>query len=202
MQDHAALVDTLLPPVTLLLDNTNNDNNNSSKGSAEISIHQLKPALQEEVHAIFPDAPSTPGTFLTAIITFQLPSPPPSLLSPSSLSATPNSNDKGEGDFSLSKAPDDALTTIIHATYTNAGAIPLKNFTFQAAVPKYMTIKLEPASEATLPAGGAGSVTQVMHVKNTMHGQKKLVMRLRLVFTREDQQMLEQGEVSNFPAAF
>jgi AP-1 complex subunit gamma-1 len=105
-------------------------------------------------------------------------------------------------DFSLSKAPDDALTTIIHATYTNTGPIPLKNFTFQAAVPKYMTIKLEPASGATLPAGGAGSVTQVMHVKNTMHGQKKLVMRLRLVFTREDQQMLEQGEVSNFPAAF
>lgn len=104
-------------------------------------------------------------------------------------------------DFSLSKAPDDASTTIIHATYTNTGPVPLRNFTFQAAVPKYMTIKLEPASGAILHAGGAGSVTQVMHVKNTMHGQKKVVMRLRLVFTREDQQILEQGEVSNFPAA-
>lgn len=70
----------------------------------------------------------------------------------------------------------------------------------QAAVPKFMQLKLQPASGSVLPPLGAGTVTQQLHITNTMHGQKQLVMRLRISCSSGGQQLLEQTEVSNFPA--
>lgn len=72
----------------------------------------------------------------------------------------------------------------------------------QAAVPKFMQLKLDPASGSALPPNGAGSVTQALHITNSMHGQKPLVMRLRLAYTLGDQQVTEQAEVSGFPAGY
>ncbi len=72
----------------------------------------------------------------------------------------------------------------------------------QAAVPKFMQLKLDPATSSTLPPNCVGSATQALHVTNTMHGQKPLVMRLRIVYTQGDQQVTEQAEVSNFPPGF
>lgn len=69
----------------------------------------------------------------------------------------------------------------------------------QAAVPKFMQLKLDPASATTLPAGGAGNARQTLHVVNSMHGQKALVMRLRIAYTLKGAQQLEQTEVKNFP---
>ena len=75
----------------------------------------------------------------------------------------------------------------------------MADFVLQAAVPKFMQIRLEPASSSTLPAMGLGSATQRIVVTNTMHGQKALVMRLRISYTAGGQPVLEQGEVANFP---
>jgi AP-1 complex subunit gamma-1 len=70
----------------------------------------------------------------------------------------------------------------------------------QAAVPKFMQLKLDPASSNTLPPMGAA--TQVLHVVNSMQGQKPLVMRLRLAFTLRGQSVVEQAEVTNFPPGY
>jgi AP-1 complex subunit gamma-1 len=70
----------------------------------------------------------------------------------------------------------------------------------QAAVPKFMQLKLDPASGATLAPMGAGNATQQLHVNNSMHGQKPLVMRLRIAYTLGLEAKLEQVEVKNFPA--
>lgn len=72
----------------------------------------------------------------------------------------------------------------------------------QAAVPKYMQLRLEPASGTTLPALGASTVTQAIHITNTMHGQKPLVMRLRLNYSKDGQPVMQQVEFNNFPAGF
>lgn len=72
----------------------------------------------------------------------------------------------------------------------------------QAAVPKYMQLRLEPATGSVLPALGGGSVTQKLHIINTMHGQKPLVMRLRVNYSKAGQPVLQQLEVSNFPPGF
>lgn len=70
----------------------------------------------------------------------------------------------------------------------------------QAAVPKFMQLRLDPASGNALGAHGSSSAMQNLHVTNTMHGQKPLVMRLRIAYTREGEAKLEQAEVKNFPA--
>lgn len=93
-------------------------------------------------------------------------------------------------------------TTTIHATYTNKGGAPVTGFTLQAAVPKFMQLKLDPASSGTLTPGG-GTATQTLHVTNSMHGQKPLVMRLRISYSVGGAPaVVEQCEVSNFPPGY
>ena len=67
-------------------------------------------------------------------------------------------------------------------------------------MPKFMQLRLEPATGNSLPANSSDAVTQKLHVKNSMHGQKSLVMRLRLGFTTGGASKVEQAEVKNFPA--
>lgn len=65
-----------------------------------------------------------------------------------------------------------------------------------------MRLRLEPASGTTLPPGGpaGGTVVQQLYVHNSMHGQKGLIMRLKISFVDGDGNAVEeQAEVSNFP---
>lgn len=101
--------------------------------------------------------------------------------------------------FQLSKAGGNPAATDILASFSNSGDAPLEGFTLQAAVPKQMTLKLDPASAGALPSHSAGAVTQRLHVHNSLHGQKALVMRLRISYQLGGAPVLEQGEVSNFP---
>jgi len=105
--------------------------------------------------------------------------------------------------FALRRAPGaGAGAADIHATYYNRTAQPITGFSLQAAVPKFMQLRLDPASGSTLAPGGAAPVTQVLHVTNSMHGQKALVMRLRLAYTQGGQGVTQQCEVSGFPSGF
>ena len=87
----------------------------------------------------------------------------------------------------------------LQPTISNA-LFPQRVVAMQAAVPKFMQLRLEPASSSTLAANSSDAVTQKLHVKNNMHGQKPLVMRLRIGFTSGGANKVEQAEVKNFPA--
>ncbi|KAG2453880.1 hypothetical protein HYH02_002086 [Chlamydomonas schloesseri] len=101
--------------------------------------------------------------------------------------------------FTLTKPqPGNPAVTDIAATTTNNGAAEVTDFTLQAAVPKFMQIRLEPASGSVLAARG-GTVSQRIAINNTQHGVKPLVMRLRITFTINGQAHEEMGEVTNFP---
>ena len=63
-----------------------------------------------------------------------------------------------------------------------------------------MQLRLDPASGNMLGPHASSTATQNLHVTNTMHGQKPLVMRLRIAYTRSGEAKLEQAEVKNFPA--
>ncbi|CAI5473929.1 unnamed protein product [Closterium sp. Yama58-4] len=102
--------------------------------------------------------------------------------------------------FEFAKDPAAPQSTTISATYTNSSPSPLTDFVFQAAVPKFMQLQLEAASGAVVPASNSGSVTQTMRITNTLHGQKPLVMKLRVSYKVAGQDVLEQGQVNNFPA--
>jgi AP-1 complex subunit gamma-1 len=93
------------------------------------------------------------------------------------------------------------LSAFTQATYTNTSGAPVTEFVLQAAVPKFMQLRLAPASGTTLTAGGTDTVSQAIQLNNTMHGQKAIIMRLRITYKRADgEAVLEQAEVKNFPS--
>ncbi|KAK3159396.1 hypothetical protein QOZ80_2AG0149600 [Eleusine coracana subsp. coracana] len=102
--------------------------------------------------------------------------------------------------FDFKKQPGNPRETTIHATFTNLTSSPLTDFIFQAAVPKFIQLRLDPASGNTVPSSGSGSVTQGLNVTNNQHGQKPLAMRIRLSYKVNGEDRLEQGQISNFPS--
>ncbi|KAL6633348.1 hypothetical protein ACP70R_026019 [Stipagrostis hirtigluma subsp. patula] len=102
--------------------------------------------------------------------------------------------------FDFKKQPGNQRETTIHATFTNLTSTTFTDFIFQAAVPKFIQLRLDPASGNTVPASGHGSVTQGLNVTNNQHGQKPLAMRIRMSYKVNGEDRLEQGQVSNFPS--
>ena len=49
-------------------------------------------------------------------------------------------------------------------------------------MPKFLQLKLDPASGSSLQANSGNSLTQVLHVVNSQQGSKALAMRLRISF--------------------
>ncbi|KAM0851907.1 hypothetical protein ACQ4PT_052117 [Festuca glaucescens] len=101
--------------------------------------------------------------------------------------------------FDLRKQLGKPQETTIHATFTNLTSTTYTDFIFQAAVPKFIQLRLDPASGNVVPASGKGSVTQGFNVTNSQHGQKPLAMRIRMSYKVNGEDRLEQGQVSNFP---
>ncbi|KAK7250533.1 hypothetical protein RIF29_33035 [Crotalaria pallida] len=101
--------------------------------------------------------------------------------------------------FNFSKQPGNSQTTNIQATFMNLSSDVCTDFVFQAAVPKFLQLHLEPASSNTLPAGGNGSIMQNMRVTNSQYGKKSLVMRIRIAFKINGKDTLEEGQINNFP---
>ncbi|KAK6791330.1 hypothetical protein RDI58_010411 [Solanum bulbocastanum] len=64
---------------------------------------------------------------------------------------------------------------------------------------KFLQLQLDPASGNTLPANGNGSITQKLRITNGQHGKKALVMRIRISYKVNNKDVLEEGQVSNFP---
>lgn len=101
--------------------------------------------------------------------------------------------------FNFSKPPGNPQTTLIEATFTNLSPNVYTDFVFQAAVPKFLQLHLDPASGNTLPASGNGSITQTLRVANSQHGKKPLVMRTRIAYKLNNRDVLEEGQINNFP---
>ncbi|GAV80825.1 LOW QUALITY PROTEIN: Adaptin_N domain-containing protein/Alpha_adaptinC2 domain-containing protein, partial [Cephalotus follicularis] len=101
--------------------------------------------------------------------------------------------------FNFSKPPGNPQITVIQATFTNLSPNVYKDFIFQAAVPKFLQLHLDPASGSTLPANGKESVTQCLKVTNSQHGKKSLVMRIRIAYKVNNKDVLEEGQINNFP---
>ncbi|XP_010498899.1 PREDICTED: AP-1 complex subunit gamma-1 [Camelina sativa] len=102
-------------------------------------------------------------------------------------------------EFTFSKPPGNPQTTNVQATFINLSPNTFTDFIFQAAVPKFLQLHLDPASSNTLPVSGNGAITQNLSVTNSQHGKKSLVMRMRIGYKLNGKDVLEEGQVSNFP---
>ncbi|XP_044488303.1 AP-1 complex subunit gamma-2-like [Mangifera indica] len=101
--------------------------------------------------------------------------------------------------FNFSKPPGNPQTAMILATFTNLSPDIFTDFIFQAAVPKFLQLHLDPASGNTLPASGNGSITQNLRVTNNQHGKKSLVMRIRIAYKVNNKDTFEEGQINNIP---
>ncbi|PKI53941.1 hypothetical protein CRG98_025643, partial [Punica granatum] len=101
--------------------------------------------------------------------------------------------------FSFTKPTGNLQATEIQATFTNLSQNVYTDFIFQAAVPKFLQLHLDPASGNTLSAGGNESIKQTLRITNSQHGKKSLVMRIRITYKMNGKDMLEEGQINNFP---
>ncbi|CAM9132078.1 unnamed protein product [Ectocarpus sp. 13 AM-2016] len=106
--------------------------------------------------------------------------------------------------FELSKPSpaEDPSTTLVKAIFRNSGASDVTGLHFQAAVPKYLRLEMQPASGSVVKAGGAGAVEQVVRITNSLQGQKNLLMKLKLVYEVGGAKMQEMASVGSFPPGY
>ncbi|EPS72982.1 hypothetical protein M569_01768 [Genlisea aurea] len=102
-------------------------------------------------------------------------------------------------EFSFSKEAENPQTTLIEAQFLNKSTNVYYNFVFQAAVPKFLQLHLDPASDTSLPGSGNGWITQKLRVSNSQHGKKSLIMRIRINYEVNGKGVLEEGQINNFP---
>ncbi|KAG7276802.1 hypothetical protein CRUP_008752, partial [Coryphaenoides rupestris] len=92
----------------------------------------------------------------------------------------------------------------------NTSTLPVRNFLFQAAVPKGMSVKLQPSSGSQLtsynPLLPPAAISQVLLLANPqkvllLANPQKLKVRLRykLALLHGDQPLSETGEIESFP---
>jgi len=62
-----------------------------------------------------------------------------------------------------------------------------------------MKLQMSPASSSTVPPNNAGSATQLFKVANSMHGQKPVLVRIKIDANVNGQNTSDTGQVE-FPA--
>lgn len=102
--------------------------------------------------------------------------------------------------FSFVKRPDTPNMTLINVSTSNATAITLNNYLFQAAVPKFMQIQLNPPSGNVVPPHNSGAVTQQMMINNSLYGQRPPVMKIKVDFTAKGQAVSDEATLTTFPS--
>ena len=102
--------------------------------------------------------------------------------------------------FTCAKDPSNPANMRLTANFANANPAPLTKFQFQAAVPKDMQHKMEPATGDTIPAGNAAPVSQVVKVLNPQ--QKPLRLMMKIQYETNGQQVAEKAVAESFPPGF
>ncbi|KAM3864617.1 ADP-ribosylation factor-binding protein GGA2-like [Diretmus argenteus] len=103
--------------------------------------------------------------------------------------------------FAKDTPPGHPGTAVVVISTVNTSALLVKDFLFQAAVPKTMALKLQPASGTHLPPYSPllppHAISQVLLLANPQ--KRKLRLRYKLTLLHGDQQLSETGEIENFP---
>lgn len=104
--------------------------------------------------------------------------------------------------FNFSKPqPEDLSVTHITASFRNKQNAQISDLNLQIAVPKYMKLLLSPPSSTVVPPlYSQGDVVQSIRITNSNHGQKPILMKIKVDFKINGVPMEEQAQISGFPA--
>jgi len=84
----------------------------------------------------------------------------------------------------------------LNIIFTNSTPTPLVNFEFKAAVPKYLKLQVNPASGNVVPPNNSGRVTQSLKLLNTLHGEKSMVLKMKLDYQQNGSPVSEIVDVN------
>jgi len=98
--------------------------------------------------------------------------------------------------FQSERSSTDLSLVTITLVASNHSLDNVDEFVFQAAVPKTFQLQLLSPSGSTLPANGSGTITQLIKINNP--SKQALRMKIRVNYTVNGRQVLEQADVSNF----
>jgi AP-1 complex subunit gamma-1 len=87
----------------------------------------------------------------------------------------------------------------VTASFSNSNPFPLTNFDFQVAVLKHVQLAMQPATSTTIPAQSTKQVTQQLTLNNSMHGKKKLLIRVKIDYKANGQPVTETTQIGKFP---
>uniref|UniRef100_A0A669D680 ADP-ribosylation factor-binding protein GGA3 n=1 Tax=Oreochromis niloticus TaxID=8128 RepID=A0A669D680_ORENI len=103
--------------------------------------------------------------------------------------------------FARDPPPGHPGVAVVVMSAVNTSALDVRDFLFQAAVPKTMLVKLQPASGTHLPPYNPvlppPAVSQVLLLANPQ--RRKVRLRYKLTLMHGDQHLSETGEIDNFP---
>ncbi|XP_059189530.1 ADP-ribosylation factor-binding protein GGA2-like [Centropristis striata] len=103
--------------------------------------------------------------------------------------------------FAKDSPPGHPGVAVVVISTVNTSALDVKDFLLQAAVPKNMLVKLQPASGTHLPPYNPllppPAISQVLLLANPQ--KRKMRLRFKLTLTHGDQQLNKTGELENFP---
>jgi AP-1 complex subunit gamma-1 len=93
-------------------------------------------------------------------------------------------------------------SSVLIAKCINSAPDALYGFNLQCAVPKYVTMELEPPTSTTIPVTGPNAsrfVTQKIKVSNSQLGTKNLMLKLKVSFTVQGRKIEHLATCSGFP---
>lgn len=92
--------------------------------------------------------------------------------------------------------------SLLLAKFKNHTNAPIVGLNLQVAVPKYVTLEMQPPTSTTVPPSGNNNtqVTQTINVTNSMLGTKNLMLKLKLGFTANGSKVEHMATQSGFPA--
>lgn len=68
----------------------------------------------------------------------------------------------------------------VELVFTNKSSFMMKNFAFLLSVPKYIELRMQPASSSEIPVGG--KATQTVSLVNSLDGQRPIQLRYRVEY--------------------
>lgn len=105
--------------------------------------------------------------------------------------------------FDISKNMLNESETKFIAKYFNISGTNISNFKLEIAVPKYLNIHLETASSSNLPPNNLNyPAKQEIKVTRNGNGNSQILMKLRINYLINNNQVTEYSNVNNIPAKY
>lgn len=76
----------------------------------------------------------------------------------------------------------------------------MSNFIFEAAVPKYLRLTMQPATSTVLEPHNNGNASQTLSIVNSTNGERPIILKVRIGYVVNGAAIAEMAQVGNLPA--